>query len=113
MQDKNIKVAIYCRVASADQLSLDSQRERLISYAIENGFEEDTLKVYADNGYSGLNFTRPAFAEMECDIDAGVIGAVIVRNESRISRSAIDTLMWIERLRRKKQIALLSADATF
>ena len=58
MSDRKYKVALYSRVASADQLSLDAQCDRLRSYAIGQGFESDILRVYADNGFSGLNLVR-------------------------------------------------------
>ena len=109
MSGRKYKVALYCRVASADQLSLDTQCNRLSSYAIGQGFESDTLQVYADNGFSGLNFDRPAFSQMEQDIKAGIIGAVIVRDMSRIGRKHIDVLCWIVQLKMQK-IAFVCSD---
>ncbi len=92
----NRKIAIYIRVASADQISLDAQGERLRRFAIENGY--DNAVVYADNGYSGLDFDRPAFAKLEADIKSGKIGAVIVRDVVRISRDCFAADEWIARL---------------
>ena len=107
MQAHNKKSAIYCRVASADQLSMEAQKDRLCQYAVENGY--DNLDFYIDNGYSGLNYDRPAFSRLEADIQAGLIEAVIIRDVTRISRNVFDTVQWIERLR-MKGIALISAD---
>ena len=112
MSDRKYKVALYCRVASADQLSLDTQCNRLSSYAIGQGFESDTLQVYADNGFSGLNFDRPAFSQMEQDIKAGIIGAVIVRDISRIGRNSFDVLGWVKQLR-DQHIAFVSWEMPF
>jgi len=107
MQAHDRKTAIYCRVASADQLSLEAQKDRLCGYAAENGY--DNLDFYMDNGYSGLNYDRPAFSRLEADIQAGLIEAVIIRDVTRIGRNVFDTVQWIERLR-MKGIALISAD---
>ena len=107
MQARHKKVAIYCRVASADQLSLNTQRERLITSAEANGYSD--FEVYSDNGFSGFDFERPAFSKLEAAIQAGEIEAVIVRDESRISRNIFATAQWIER-HRDKGIIFVSAD---
>jgi len=107
MQARDRKTAMYCRVARADQLSLEAQKDRLCGYAAENGY--DNLDFYMDNGYSGLNYDRPAFSRLEADIQAGLIEAVIIRDVTRIGRNVFDTVQWIERLR-MKGIALISAD---
>jgi len=107
MQAHDKKTAIYCRVASADQLSLEAQKDRLCRYAAESGY--DNLDFYMDNGYSGLNYDRPAFSRLEADIQAGLIKAVIIRDITRIGRNIFGTVQWIERLR-MKGIALISAD---
>lgn len=110
MQAREKKTAIYCRVASADQLSLDIQKDRLCGYAADNGY--DNLVLYMDNGFSGLNYDRPAFSRLEADIQAGIIEAVIVRDVTRIGRNILATEQWIERLR-DKGIALISADLSY
>lgn len=110
MQAREKKTAIYCRVASADQLSLETQKDRLCGYAADNGY--DNIDFYMDNGYSGLNYDRPAFSRLEADIQAGIVEAVIVRDVTRIGRNILDTVQWIERLR-DKGIAFISADLSF
>ena len=110
MEKKEIRVAIYCRVATADQLSLEAQKEYLRGYAKEHGY--DRIGYYMDNGYSGLNYDRPAFSRLEADIQAGRVGAVIVRNVDRIGRNVLETTHWIEQLR-KKGVAFLTTDSSF
>lgn len=62
--------ALYYRVASKDpNLYLDNQMHRLQSYAAENGI--DAYTVYADVGFSGLTFDRPAFQQMRRAIAGG------------------------------------------
>jgi len=56
-----------------------------------------------------LNYDRPAFSRLEADIQAGHVGAVIVRNMDRIGRDIFETTHWIEQLR-KKGIQFLTTD---
>lgn len=97
-------------MATVDQLSLEAQKDQLCIYAKEHGY--DSLNYYMDNGYSGLNYDRPALLRLEADIQAGRIGAVIVRNVDRIGRNIFETAHWIEQLR-KKGIPFIAADMTF
>ena len=43
-----------------------------------------------DNGFSGINFSRPSFAKMMKDIEAGNINCVIVKDLSRLGRNYIE-----------------------
>lgn len=90
--------ALYYRVASkSPTLHLDNQIHRLHSYAAENGI--DTYAVYADIGFSGLNFDRPAFQQMRAAIAAGQVKQIVALDMCRISRSMLDAMEfaeWIE-----------------
>jgi len=52
---------------------------------------------YVDNGTSGTTFERPAFNRMLADAESGVINCIIVKDLSRLGRSAIDTGYYIEK----------------
>lgn len=110
MQMQGLKTAIYCRVACADQMALDMQIECLREYAAEHGI--DDITVYSDNGYSGLDYNRPGFSLMECDIEDGAIEAVIVRDLSRIGRNMVETIQWITGIR-DRGIVFIQADLPF
>lgn len=110
MEQKQYRVAVYCRVASADQLSMDTQKDHLRRYAAKIGF--NCPNFYMDNGYSGLNYNRPAFSRLEADIKAGLLDAVIVRNQTRIGRNVFETAHWIDRLR-SNGVAFIEADLPF
>ena len=44
----------------------------------------------SDNGYSGIDFSRPSFIEMMKDIEAGKVNCVIVKDLSRLGRNYIE-----------------------
>ncbi len=107
---KIVKVAVYCRVATADQLALETQKEALVRYATHLGYDQPVF--YLDNGYSGLNIDRPDFLRLDADIQAGHIGAVIVCNIDRIGRNAFEVMTWINRLQ-KKGVKFFPMDLAF
>ena len=51
----------------------------LEAYAKQNGFSN--LKWYTDDGFSGANFQSPGFQSMLADIEAGLVGTVIVKDD--------------------------------
>lgn len=66
----------------------------LQKYADDHGFRN--CKFYVDDGYSGANFDRPGFKEMMADIQAGKVGTVIVKDQSRLGRDYLQTGMLME-----------------
>lgn len=88
--------ALYYRVANGKDrnLHLDNQMHRLHSYAAENGI--DAYTVYADVGFSGTNFDRPAFQQMRAAITAGQISQLVVLDMSRISRNFLAAMEFTE-----------------
>ena len=61
----------------------------LTDYCNERGFS--IYEIYADDGYSGLNFNRPAFTWLLEDIDIGKVNLVITKDLSRLGRDYIQT----------------------
>lgn len=98
MENKT-KVAVYCRVAREDDEVIKNQEEMLWQFAEKNGY--NNISIYADNGFNGLNFNRPAFIRLNEDISAGLIEIVIVKDISRISRNYLDASEWINNIRGK------------
>lgn len=75
--------ALYPRLSHEDTLqgesnSISNQKRILEAYAKQNGFSN--LKWYTDDGFSGANFQRPGFQSMLADIEAGLVGTVIVKD---------------------------------
>ena len=91
--------ALYPRLSHEDELagesnSISNQKRILENYAKQNGFSN--LKWYTDDGYSGANFQRPGFQSMLADIEAGLVGTVIVKDMSRLGRNYLQVGMYTE-----------------
>ncbi|MCI8286478.1 MAG: recombinase family protein [Lachnospiraceae bacterium] len=55
-------------------------------------------KEKVDDGYTGVNFERPAFQEMLEDIKTGRVNCVIVKDLSRFGRNYIEAGRYIEKI---------------
>ena len=94
MLQSNQKItALYCRLSQEDMRQGDSdsiinQRMILENYAKENGFEN--TQVFVDDGYSGVNFERPAFRQILDMIEEGKVSALITKDLSRLGRNYIE-----------------------
>lgn len=91
--------ALYCRLSQEDMLqgesnSITNQRLMLQTYANEHSFHN--CHFYVDDGYSGADFNRPAYKQMMRDIECGKVGAVIVKDQSRLGRDYLQTGMLME-----------------
>lgn len=72
MEKRLLPTALYCRLSreDGDRMESDSignQRKLLEAY-IENHPELVMAECYADDGYTGTNFQRPAFQRMLRDM---------------------------------------------
>lgn len=93
-KENNYQAGLYCRLSKDDDRpgessSIETQRQILTDYCRDHGIEVG--KVYVDDGYSGLNFERPAFRELLADIDQGLVNMVITKDLSRLGRDYIMT----------------------
>ena len=96
---QNRITALYCRLSrdddfGGDSVSIQTQKTMLAQYARDNGFAD--TEFYVDDGYSGTNFDRPDFGRMIDDIERGKIGAVIVKDLSRLGREYLKTGYYTE-----------------
>ncbi|WP_243117221.1 recombinase family protein [Lacrimispora algidixylanolytica] len=90
---------LYMRLSKDDDralesASIDTQRKMLYFYAKENGFE--IYDEYVDDGYSGTNFSRPAWERLLGDIEAKKVNLVITKDLSRLGRDYIMTGQYTE-----------------
>lgn len=91
--------ALYCRLSQDDgregeSNSIVNQKALLNEYARKQHFKN--LRYFVDDGYSGTNFDRPSFREMEQMIENGEIGIVIVKDMSRLGRNYLQVGMYTD-----------------
>ena len=95
MKQSDKLTAYYFRAAhKTDTLYLDNQMQKLLYHAGQNGIA--AFALYADNGFSGLNFDRPALALMQQDMNDGRIGKIVVTSLDRISRNCKDVMTFAD-----------------
>lgn len=101
-QDKKYLCASYARLSQDDGDKEESNsivnQKSLIRDFMRKHLEFTLVKEYSDDGYSGVNFDRPAFQEMMADVKAGRINCIIVKDLSRFGRNYIETGKYLEQV---------------
>lgn len=91
--------ALYLRLSKEDgggeSASIGNQRSLLRRYA--NRHNIAVYREYADDGYTGTDFERPAFRQMLCDIERGKVHTVLTKDLSRLGRDYIQTGYYLEK----------------
>ena len=88
------KITALClRLSRDDDLEGESntssnQRTLHTKYAKENGFRN--IKVFIDDGISGVTFNRNGFKEMYKLIEAEQVQTLIIKDMSRLGRNYIE-----------------------
>lgn len=108
------KACVYTRVSTQEQAmegySIEEQ-DRLCKAAIESkGWEY--VGTYSDPGVSGRTMERPGLQKMIEEIKAGNIEAVAIYKLDRLSRKQRDTMIIIEDVFLKNNVALVSLNET-
>ena len=109
--EENKITALYERLSKDDDLlgesnSIINQKAMLENYAKQNGFKN--IRPYTDDGYSGGNFERPDWKRMVTDIQAGLIGTVIVKDMSRVGRDYLQTGFYTEVLFKQQGVRFIA-----
>ena len=89
------KVGIYCRLSIEDKdksggddsASIQNQKAMLRNYCLERSW--DIYDIYVDDGFSGIDRTRPAFNRLLQDCEARRIDIVLCKDQSRFSRDVV------------------------
>lgn len=89
------KVGIYCRLSiedkdklkNDDSQSIQNQKSMLRDYCRERDWE--IYDIYCDDGYSGIDRSRPDFNRLLRDCETGNIDIVLCKDQSRFSRDTI------------------------
>jgi len=102
-----LKVAMYLRLSQDDEKydkgfkvesnSISNQRLQLKDF-IDKNEDMELAGEYVDDGYSGINFERPAFKEMMEDVITGNINCIVVKDLSRFGRDYIDSGRYLQRV---------------
>lgn len=102
------KLAFYLRLSIADgdlgketkeeSNSIESQRLLLADYLREQEDLHGEVCEYVDDGYTGMNFERPAFQRMLADCKNGQIGTILVKDLSRLGRDYICVGDYVEQI---------------
>ena len=99
MNSSVYKVGLYCRLSLDDGSSNESGSITTQKMMLEKYCKDNNLNIYdyyIDDGYSGLNFDRPAFQRMLSDIKNNKINMVITKDLSRLGRDYIMTGYYTE-----------------
>lgn len=94
------RAGLYIRLSVEDNGSrgdsLGTQRQIMEAHlALYPDIE--IVDTYTDNGISGQTFERPDFQRMLADIEVQKIDCVVVKDLSRLGRSAIDSGYYVEK----------------
>lgn len=100
--------AIYLRLSASDgdlgkdgkdeSNSIENQRLLLHSYLKARPELQGDVVEYADDGYTGTNFNRPAFKRMLEDAKQGKVNVILVKDLSRLGRDYIVAGDYIEQI---------------
>nr|WP_312577731.1 recombinase family protein [Sedimentibacter sp.] len=110
-------IAMYIRLSmediKTDSLSIPNQRlllGRHIDMLEQNDIE---ILEFVDNGYSGVNFERPAVQELLELVRQSKINCIIVKDFSRFGRNSIETGYFIEQVFPLFQTRFISVSDNF
>lgn len=96
------KAALYIRLSKEDGDKLESNsisNQRDLIHAFLRGKPEIQIcEEKVDDGYSGIDFNRPAIMELLEEIKHGSINCIIVKDLSRFGRNYIETGRYIQQI---------------
>lgn len=99
-KSKRLRVAVYCRVDSRDELM------KTVEYYKElfsKRMDWSLIKIYADVGVSGRNnANRKEFCSLISKCEMGDVDMIISKSVSQFSRSTLDLLRYIKMLKNKR-----------
>jgi DNA invertase Pin-like site-specific DNA recombinase len=103
--------ALYSRLSRDDEVqgesnSITNQKKILEDFAVKNGYAR--FIHFSDDGVSGTTFERKGFQSMIAEIEAGNIGAVIVKDMSRLGRDYLQAGFYTEVFLRQKGVRFIA-----
>lgn len=91
----SIKAAIYCRVATPDQLSLDRQEQHICDFARTKGYGISSI---IKECFKGTTMSRPGIQRVLSNAKKGTMNILLVYSASRIGRNTAETIHFIRQL---------------
>lgn len=82
------------REREGESNSIMNQKKMLSKYASDHNLRKTTF--YIDDGVSGTTFNRKGFQAMITDIEAGIVGTVVVKDMSRFGRDYLQVGMYTD-----------------
>ena len=100
--EKTYQAALYIRLSKedgdkAESNSVSNQRDLIYSF-LKDKSDIQVCEEKVDDGYSGVNFDRPALLSMLEDVKLGKINCIIVKDLSRFGRNYIETGRYIQQI---------------
>lgn len=98
---KDVRVGIYVRLSNDDlregeSMSIENQKHMLMDFCFQQGWK--IIDIYADDGYTGLNFNRPQVQRLIEDAKLGKINLILVKDLSRFGRNHLECGYYEEEL---------------
>lgn len=93
---------LYLRLSKEDgdkeeSDSIINQKELILEF-LKSRPDIRIHEIRVDDGYSGVNFDRPAFQQMLADIKNGTVNCVITKDLSRFGRNHIEVGKYLEKI---------------
>lgn len=86
-------------IDKTESYSISNQRGMIQAYLqSKEDLKDMPIKEFCDDGYSGVNFKRPAVKELLSEIQRGNIQCVIVKDLSRFGRNYIEVGDYLEQI---------------
>ena len=112
---KRYKAALYIRLSNddddkkAESNSVVNQKKLLTNF-VNNISNIEIYDYYIDDGYTGINFNRPAFGRMIRDISKHSVNCVIVKDLSRLGRNYVDVGNYIDKFFPENNIRFIAVN---
>jgi DNA invertase Pin-like site-specific DNA recombinase len=116
IKNRDTTAALYPRLSRDDGIdgdsnSIASQKKLLTRIAKEKGYTN--LLVFCDDGVTGVTMNRPGFNEMMEELKKGYIGAVFVKDLSRLGRNHLEVGKLTEEFFPENDIRLVAVSDGF
>jgi len=110
-ENKSKITALYLRLSVDDALdgtsnSIINQQKILEDYAAKNGFIN--VRIFADDGWSGTRWDRPAWQELIAEIEAGNVQILLTKDMSRVGRDYLQVGFYTEVMFRKHNVRFIA-----